>query len=117
MTIEKPEHIAKLAAIKKGAAQHSGLYKLNSEIPESEVFLARLAERGENLGGAVSSLLRITISFSVSEEITETLLPVPRDLHPECAPTNVGYSFFPEGPVGLSFDVGTEGILVCRNYK
>ena len=59
LTIEKPEHIAKLAAIKKGAAQHSGLYKLNSEIPESEVFLARLAERGENLGGAVSSLLRM----------------------------------------------------------
>lgn len=59
LTIEKPEHLAELAARKKGATYHSGLHKLASEISDSEVFLARLAERGENIGGAVSSLLRM----------------------------------------------------------
>jgi transposase len=59
MTVEDPTHLAELASRKKAAVQHSGLHKLNSEITDTEVFLARLAERGENLGGAVSSLLRM----------------------------------------------------------
>jgi transposase len=59
LTVENPAHLAELAARKKAAVQHSGLHKLNSEISDAEVFLARLAERGENLGGAVSSMLRM----------------------------------------------------------
>ena len=59
MTVENPEHIAALQKLKKSSKEHSGLHKVNNELPSSVFFLQRLAERGENLGGAVSSLLKM----------------------------------------------------------
>ena len=55
---------------------HAGLHKLSSEVPDSQEFLQRLAERGENLGGAVSSLLRMIRNHGskiVSAAVTEVV--------------------------------------------
>jgi len=59
MTIENPDHIEALQKLKKAGFEHSGLNKVNNELPSSTLFLQRLAERGENLGGAVTSLLKM----------------------------------------------------------
>jgi hypothetical protein len=59
MTIENPEHLEALRRQKKASVEHSGLNKVNNELPSASFFLQRLAERGENLGGAVSSLLKM----------------------------------------------------------
>lgn len=55
--VEKPEHREALEAAKPGAAKHTGLRRLVSQIPEAEDFVRTLGERGENIGGAVSGLL------------------------------------------------------------
>jgi transposase len=59
VTIENPEHIAEILKHKKAGVEHAGLNKVTNDIKSSGVFLQRLAERGENLGGAVSSLLKM----------------------------------------------------------
>ena len=76
LTIENPAHLAELSDRKKAAVHHAGLHKLSSEVPDSQEFLQRLAERGENLGGAVSSLLRMIRNHGskiVSAAVTEVV--------------------------------------------
>jgi transposase len=55
--VENPEHVAALRAAKPGARRHSGLERLAHVIPEAVEFIEQLGLRGENIGGAVSSLL------------------------------------------------------------
>ncbi len=55
--VEKIEHREALEAAKPGAARHTGLHRLVSQIPDAEKFVLTLGERGENIGGAVSGLL------------------------------------------------------------
>ena len=53
-----PGHQEEILATKPGARRHAGLARLVSLIPEAGVFIETLAERGENVGGAVSGLLK-----------------------------------------------------------
>ncbi len=58
-TIEDPVHQALLRERKKKAQTHSGLARLIASVPEGEEFVAGLAERGQHVGGGVSSLLKL----------------------------------------------------------
>ncbi len=58
-TIEDPAHQALLRERKKKAQTHSGLARLVASVPEGEKFISGLAERGHNIGGGVSSLLKL----------------------------------------------------------
>ena len=58
-TIEDPLHQVLLKERKKKAQTHSGLARLIASVPEGEQFVAGLAERGQHVGGGVSSLLKL----------------------------------------------------------
>jgi len=58
-TIEDPAHQAELKKRKKKAQIHSGLSRLIASVPEGEKFIEGLAERGQHVGGGVSSLLKL----------------------------------------------------------
>ena len=57
-TFTKPEHVEDVLVRKKRARSSAGLARLQAAVPAAESFLGELAGRGENLGGAVASLLR-----------------------------------------------------------
>lgn len=74
--IENPEHLAELQRMKRKARQHRGLDRLRQVVPQSEILMTRLAERGANLGSATSSLLRLldrygaeNLELAISEAI------------------------------------------------
>jgi transposase len=56
-TVSKMEHIQEIRKSKPQSRRHSGLYLLESEIPEVSRFVEELAKRGQNIGGCVNSLL------------------------------------------------------------
>ena len=56
--IEKPEHVEALRRAKPGGERSSGLHRLVSVVPEAGTFVEQLGLRGENIGGAIGSLLR-----------------------------------------------------------
>lgn len=58
-SVESPAHIAELVAHKKQARQHRGIDRLHHAVPSSQALLIQLAERGGNLGGATTGLLRM----------------------------------------------------------
>jgi transposase len=58
-TIDDPAHTVLLQKSKKKAKTHSGLSRLIAAVPEGEAFVTGLAERGQNIGGAVTSLLKL----------------------------------------------------------
>jgi transposase len=58
-TIENPEHIKALIAQKRDAQRSAGQHRLLSVVYSSEVFLEALAMRGQNMGGCVTSLLKL----------------------------------------------------------
>ena len=58
-TIEDPLHQKLLKEKKKKAETHSGLARLIASVPEGEQFVAGLAERGQHVGGGISSLLKL----------------------------------------------------------
>jgi hypothetical protein len=58
-TIEDPKHQDLLKKGKKKAIIHNGLARLIASVPEGEEFVSGLAERGQHLGGSISSLLKI----------------------------------------------------------
>jgi transposase len=58
-SVEDPAHIQKLVAYKRQARQHRGIDRLHHAVPSSRQLLIQLAERGGNLGGATTGLLRM----------------------------------------------------------
>jgi hypothetical protein len=58
-TIEDPAHQNLLRKRKKKAIAHSGLSRLINAIPEGELFVSELADRGQHLGGSIASMLRL----------------------------------------------------------
>lgn len=58
-TVEDPAHLAEVLKQKPGAKEHSGLARLTAACPLAEAFVQQVAQRGDNLGGAISSLLRL----------------------------------------------------------
>ncbi len=65
LEIAAPGHQEEILATKPGARRHAGLARLVSLIPESQIFIETLAERGENVGSAVSGLLKRISSHGV----------------------------------------------------
>jgi hypothetical protein len=57
--IEDPTHLTLLRERKKKAQTHSGLARLVASVPAGEQFISGLAERGQNISGAVTSLLKL----------------------------------------------------------
>lgn len=75
-TIENPAHVAELVRRKKQARQHRGIDRLHDALPSSRKLLIQVAERGGNLGGATTGLLRMLDQNGPSElelAIAETL--------------------------------------------
>jgi hypothetical protein len=75
-TIENPDHVADLVRHKQQARQHRGIDRLHHAVPSSRPLLIQLAERGGNLGGATTGLLRMLDQNGPSElelAIAETL--------------------------------------------
>jgi len=56
--IETAEHLEALRRSKPGAKKASGQHRLISVVPNAQAFIEQLGLRGENIGGAISSLLR-----------------------------------------------------------
>lgn len=74
--IEDPGHIARLVQAKRAGRKHRGMDRLHHAAPASGALLARLAERGQNLGSAVARLLRLLDAYGAEElqfAITEAL--------------------------------------------
>jgi transposase len=61
--IEAPRHIAQLVEEKRRARQHRGADRLAHTVPQSQVLLAGMAQRGLPLGRAVTALLRLLDTF------------------------------------------------------
>lgn len=57
--IEDPEHVRALVEVKRQARHARGLDRLAHAVPQTRELIARLAERGANLGGATAELLAL----------------------------------------------------------
>ncbi len=74
--IEDEEHVKALVAHKQQARQHRGINLLHHAVPSSRALLIQLAERGGNIGGATSGLLRLLKQVGPSaldEAVSEAL--------------------------------------------
>ncbi|MCP4869164.1 MAG: IS21 family transposase [Proteobacteria bacterium] len=65
--IEDPAHIAALVASKRAASQGRGKDRLSHAVPGTTPLLVALAERGGNIGSAVSALLRLLDTYGTEE--------------------------------------------------
>lgn len=85
--IENKDHIAEILKTKKRAAKGSALHKILTLVPDAECFLEILANRGENMGAATISLLKMLDIYGaklLSEAIQEVVVlesPKLRSLH------------------------------------
>ncbi len=58
-TIEDPEHTRDLKQTKRRAREGAGMSRLTRNVPAAQVMLGRAAQRGENMGGLVATLLEL----------------------------------------------------------
>jgi hypothetical protein len=65
--VEDPRHIEALVRHKGQARKHRGINRLNQAAPASLGLLARVAERGQNLGTVTASLLRLLDRYGAAE--------------------------------------------------
>jgi transposase len=65
--IEDPAHIKGLIEYKRQAREHRGIDRLHHAVPASRQLLIALAERGGNIGGATSGLLRLLEQVGASD--------------------------------------------------
>lgn len=65
--IENPAHIKELEEHKKEAGQHRGMDRLHHTAPSSRGMLKVAAERGDNLGGLTSGLLKLLDLYGPAE--------------------------------------------------
>ncbi len=65
--IEDPKHIEGLILRKRHAREHRGKDRLAHAVPTSQKLLEKAAERGDNLGSIVSTLLRILDQYGATE--------------------------------------------------
>ncbi len=65
--IENPKHIEVLIQHKRHAREHRGKDRLAHAAPTSQKLLEQAAERGNNLGSIVSTLLRILDQYGATE--------------------------------------------------
>ncbi len=65
--IEAPSHIEALTAYKQKARRHRGQDRLSQGVPTSQELLSQAAERGDNLGSIIATLLRLLDRYGASE--------------------------------------------------
>ncbi len=65
--IEDPQHIKELIQRKRAAREHRGKDRLAHACPSSRKLLEQAAQRGDNLGSIVSTLLRILDQYGATE--------------------------------------------------
>lgn len=65
--IEDPTHIKALEEWKKAARKHRGVDRLSHSAPRSGELLKLMAERGGNIGNAVSMLLKLLETYGAEE--------------------------------------------------
>ncbi len=65
--IENPEHIEALILRKRHGREHRGKDRLSHAVPTSGKLLELAAQRGDNLGSIVSTLLRILDQYGAAE--------------------------------------------------
>ena len=65
--IENPAHVKELEERKKEASQHRGMDRLRHAAPSSKDMLKIAAERGNNLGGLTSGLLKLLDLYGPAE--------------------------------------------------
>jgi transposase len=65
--IEDSRHIQSLVEAKRAARKHRGMDRLHYAAPATADLLRELAERGQNLGSAVSTLLRLLDTYGAEE--------------------------------------------------
>jgi len=65
--IEDATHIEALMVMKRAASEGRGMLPLYSAVPVAREFVAALAERGGNIGGAVAKLLGLLDEFGATE--------------------------------------------------
>lgn len=65
--VECPEHIRALVEHKAEARKHRGMDRLYNAVPVSRELLVSLAERGDNLGSATASFLRLLDRYGTQE--------------------------------------------------
>ena len=65
--IEDPAHVAELIALKRQAREHRGKDRLHHACPRSEALFIAAAERGGNLGGVTTALLRLLDQYGAAE--------------------------------------------------
>jgi transposase len=87
--VEHEGHVRALVEQKRRAHQSRGFDRLFSVVPSARIMMERLAERGENLGGATSGLLQILdrigadlLERAVAEVVARDRLSL-RDVHHE----------------------------------
>ncbi len=76
-TIEDPKHFLELIKQKSAGQRHAGLTRLVAAVPQAKRFVEDIGMRGENIGGAVSSILRLLDNHGpkrLGEAIDEVLL-------------------------------------------
>ena len=74
-TIETPSHIESILVQKRAARRQAGQHRLVSAVAPAERFLESLALSGQNMGGAVFSLLRLLDLYG-SERLSRALAEV-----------------------------------------
>lgn len=65
--VEDPSHVADLVEAKAAARAHRGMDRLHFATPSAKAFLGIVAERGQNLGAAVSGLLSLLERHGAAE--------------------------------------------------
>lgn len=65
--IENPAHIKELEEQKREARQHRGIDRLRHAVPSSKDMLRVAAERGNNLGGLTTGLLKLLDLYGATE--------------------------------------------------
>ncbi len=82
--IENPDHIQALVQRKRQAREHRGKDRLFHAAPASRQLLEQAAERGDNLGSIVATLLRILDQYGASETQQAVLESLSRGVsHPQ----------------------------------
>jgi len=108
--IEDLEHIETLVKQKEHARKHRGLDRLAHAVPSSQELIAALAERGDNIGSAVSWMLRLLDSFGPKEvelatrEAIEHGIPHPQAVRHILDRRRREAGRMPNVPVGLPND-------------
>jgi hypothetical protein len=65
--IEDPQHLKTLVEFKREARQHRGINSLTRAVPSCQLLLMRAAERGANIGGLTTALLRLLDRYGAVE--------------------------------------------------